>query len=103
MRNPKLQIVASLFTFGLITVPVAPFTTASAQSAVVPEDEKEANDMRKLAARARETEPFFAATEPFEVSITTNIRGDRQRSRIRTPPARKSRCPCASGPAASGD
>jgi hypothetical protein len=74
MRSPKLRIVSSLFSFALFTAPVVPLSTAGAQSAIDPEEEKEANDMRKLAARAKETEPFFAATEPLEVAITTNIR-----------------------------
>ena len=52
-------------------------TTPPAASA---EDEKEANSMRKAAARAKETEAFFAAAEPFDVTFTTNIkriRGDK--------------------------
>jgi hypothetical protein len=74
MRNSKLCILASLLSFALVLTSIAP-GAAGAQSSVLPdEEEKEANDMRKLAARAKETEPFFASTEPFDVAITTNIR-----------------------------
>ena len=74
MLSRKLGIVALFFPVALFTGSIAPLASARAQSAVVPEEEKEADDVRKLAKRAKETEPFFASTEPFDVAITTNIR-----------------------------
>jgi hypothetical protein len=60
--------------FALLASPVIPLSSAASQAAEMTAEEKEADEMRKGAERAKRTEAFYAAAEPLQVRLTTNIR-----------------------------
>ena len=58
----------------LVSFAAVPLGSAASQAAEPTAEEKEAEEIRKGAERARRTEAFFAAAEPLQVRLTTNIR-----------------------------
>lgn len=59
---------------GLLAFAAMPLGSAAAQAAEMTPEEKEADDIRKGAERAKRTEAFYATAEPLQVRLTTNIR-----------------------------
>jgi len=63
-------------SFRLVLMVLVAFIPASlgAQAMLADDDGKAANERRKVAARAKQTEAFFATLEPLDITLTTNIR-----------------------------
>lgn len=63
-------------TLRLVLMVVMTFIPVSlgAQVVLAEDGEKAANERRKVAARAKQADAFFAAAEPLDITLTTNIR-----------------------------
>ena len=73
MRALTMTTTVRLWAFLALTFAL-PVSTLASQAAEPTPEEKEAENIRKGAERAARTEAFYAATEPLQVRLTTNIR-----------------------------
>jgi hypothetical protein len=77
----RAEMTAVMLRLALMTLVSFIPAALGAQGVLADEDGKAANERKKVAARAKQADAFFAATEPLDITLTTNIRrirGDKE-------------------------